>query len=79
MGRGNLAHGCSYPGCKGEVTHDLILYKRVKRPHTRRHSQVYRTWYSNSKETEHHVYLCVEHAADMIDFMENYEGKEKDA
>lgn len=46
---------------------------------TKRHGQKYKTWYSDSKEVKHHVYLCDHHWQDIDDFMKAYEGKEKDA
>ena len=69
--RGPASHGCSYPGCREPVTHDLVL--------SMRNVVVMRKYRSQSKVTVNHVYLCDKHAEEMNVFMDAYEGEEKNA
>lgn len=62
---------CSHPGCDGKVTHDLVLYQRYN---YLRRTGGGRSYIQSSKLTKRHMYLCDEHAPDISEWMEAYEG-----
>ena len=71
MGRARRATPCSCPGCDGKSTYDLTL--------THREYGVYRGTRCRSTTVVRHVYLCSIHYKDVLDWMDAYEGKERDA
>lgn len=77
MGRARKdAHGCCYPGCENPVTHDLILFERVRESKAIKKGGAYIRYNTLAKRTKHHLYLCDEHAKDIYDFMEALYGKD---
>ena len=71
MGRARMPNPCSCPNCDGKSTYDLTL--------THREYDTYRGVTCRSTVVVKHIYLCDIHYKDVLDWMDAYEGKEKNA